>query len=154
MKKKTKRPHRSSQKDAMGHAHTPTLFSHLLKSVPATLGIGATLLLLLSAIAYFQADPGKWILPFGLLAAAGTALIGGILIARLHKSGALICGLLNGSIVLAFLMLLSLFFARHATGHAWWLALLLHLGFLILSVIGAFCGLPRAHTPKKKRLHL
>ena len=130
------------------------LCSHVLKSVSITLGIGIGLIFILSLLAYFMQDPNRFVRPLGLLGAAITAFAGGIASGRLHKHSALLCGLLNGSVTMGILMLVSLFFVQHASNDPLWLSALLHVVFLLLSVLGAFVGLPRMNVKKKKKTHL
>ena len=129
-------------------ASSSLLMRNAAKSFLLSLATGAILLLLFSLIAYFQADPSVLILPLGLAAVGLTGFLGGVFLVRLHKHSALICGLLNGTLVEAFLLLLSLFFSKHASGYSLPVALLIHAGFLLLSVLGAFLGLPK---PEKKK---
>ena len=122
---------------------------HILKALSVTLGTGLLLILALSLALYFSPNPSPMILPAGLVAAALTALIGGFVAARLHGHGALLCGLINGTALLAIMLLLSLPFARHASGYSTLISCLLHAAVPVLSVTGAYLGL--RHTPKKKK---
>ena len=149
--------HRSNIRHHIGtssstESSASALFSHSLRSALITLIIGGAVITVLSLFAYFTENPSAFVLPFGILGAALTAFIGGVVSARLHKHSALLCGMLNGLTVLTILMLLSLFFSPYASGHSLLLSSVLHTAFLFLSVIGAFCGLPRAREKKKKRM--
>ena len=129
----------------------PQLFlSHLLKGLLIALGMGTLILLSLSLVAYFCADPAPLILPLGLAGAGATALIGGFSTTRLHKHAALFCGLCNGCLLLSVMMILSLFFTKDAVGYSTGMSCLLHMGIPVLAVVGAYLGLPKS-TPRKHR---
>ncbi len=136
-------------------AHTdrsPASFlKNAFRSVWITWVIGAGLIFLCAFPAYFSQDPSRLIRPLGIFAAYLTAFIGGIVTGRIHRHSALPCGTFNGSVLLGCMLLLSLFFRKEASYDPFWISVLLPCGILILSVLGAFCGLPRARSPKKRR---
>lgn len=115
----------------------------LLKSVAASLISALLSLFLLSTVAYFSKDPTALLLPLGLVAAAISALIGGFTAVRIHRKSALLCGLCNGCTVMAIMLVLSLFFRSATSAHTPLVSCLLHAGYLLLSVLGAFAALPR-----------
>ena len=117
---------------------------HLLKSLLLTLGIGIASTLICSLGAYFYPDPNRLTLPLGLAASGLTAFLGGMITSRIHRHSALLCGLLSGSLFNALMMLLSLCFASEAQGYTALISALLHAGFLLLSVAGAYLGLPKS----------
>lgn len=121
---------------------------HLGKSLVITLIAGTALLLIGSLIAYFTPDSNTLIRPIGMVAAALTALIGGFAALRIHRHAALMCGLLNGSLTTALMILVSLFFKDYSSGYSTGISCLLHTAFLLLSVAGAYLGLKR--KPKRK----
>ncbi|MBQ8440059.1 MAG: TIGR04086 family membrane protein [Clostridia bacterium] len=128
---------------------SPALWvKHLGKSLLFTVLSGFGILLILSLIAYFYKDPNALILPLALAGAALTAFLGGIWAVRIHGHSALICGLLNGCLLMGLMMLLSLFFTDRGAGYSTGIACLLHAGVPFLSVLGAYSGLRR--SPKKK----
>lgn len=129
-----------------------TLLAHTVRSTLITLLFGGAIIVTLSLLAYFIEAPNTFIRPLGILGAALTAFLGGITSARLHKHSALLCGMLNGLSVMAILMLISLFFSSYASDDPIWLSLILHVVFLLLSVVGAFCGLPRMKEKRKKQI--
>ena len=132
------------------HAHgteVKNLPRDLCKSTLITLGLGALLLLVASLLLSFTADPLPLTLPVGMGIAAITAFLGGWVALRIHGQSALLCGLCNGSICLAVFLLLSLGIKELAS-HSSTLSLLLHLGFPLLSVAGAYAGRP---SPKKRK---
>ncbi|MBR2927103.1 MAG: TIGR04086 family membrane protein [Clostridia bacterium] len=131
------------RKDADAKNGAP-LLGHAVKCLPITFGLGLLILLGFSLIAYFMENPLDWILPFGLASAALTAFFGGFVLARMHRHSALLCGLLEGSLTGGVILLLSLFFVKHATAYSTWLSCLIHAGFLLCSVLGAYAGLPRS----------
>ena len=138
-----------SKKRNAPHAGSAGLALHVLKSVGISL-LTALFSLFVSSVALgFSEDPASFLLPVGLLCAAITALVGGFSAVKLHKKAALICGLSNGCAMLAILLAVSLFFCGAASGYSPWISCLLHLGYLLLCVLGAFAALPGRGTPKK-----
>ena len=105
-----------------------------------TLGIGVTLLLSGAILAYFQEDPNQWIVPFGYAAIALTAVSGGYAAGKLHGKAPFTAGLINGALLLAVMLPLSLCFGSLASGHSPLLSVLLHGAVLICSVLGATMG--------------
>ena len=121
-----------------------------LRTLLWSIGVGALLCVAAALGAYFSPDPTRMILPLGLAASALTALLGGVISIRTHGHGALIAGLTNGALLMALMILGSLFCKPLATGYAAWLSLLLHALFLLLSVIGASVGRRRTPKPRKR----
>ena len=148
--KKTKLAKRKApQHNTSPAEETPVLWiKHLCKSFLITIASGFGLLLALSLAAYFYSDPNLLIHPMALIVAGLTALIGGIAAVRIHGHSALICGLLNGCILLGVMLLLSLFFKGQGIGYSAGVSCLLHAGIPVLSVAGAYLGLRR--SPKKR----
>ena len=139
-------PHREATTDA-----APALLSkHLIKSVGFTMGVGALLILIAALAAYFSPDPDALIKPLAITAAGVTAFVGGVIAVKIHGGGALICGLLNGSVFMTLMMLLSLCFARYSSGYSAGLSCLLHAGFVILSIAGGYVG-NKKKKPKKRK---
>lgn len=124
---------------------------HLGKSLLITLSAGLGILLVFSLIAYFYTDPNPLILPLALSGAGLTALISGVITVKIHGHAALICGLLSGSLLLCIMMLLSLFFTKEGLGYSTGVSCLLHTGVPILSVIGAYLGLPKKALKKHRK---
>ena len=122
---------------------TPRL---LLKGSAVTVGIGFAMTVVASLIAYFSADPNTMIQPLAWGASALTALMGGFLTVRFHKHSALICGLFSGGALTCIMILASLFLKSYASGYSVLMSTLLHTGFILLSISGAFLGLKK---PKK-----
>lgn len=123
---------------------SPALWvKHLSRSMLVTLAAALVLTLGSSLIAYFTPNPNALVRPLSFVAAALTALIGGFAAVRIHKHAALLCGLLNGSLATALMMLVSLFFTAHSSGYSAGISALLHAAFILFSVAGAFLGLPK-----------
>ena len=116
----------------------------VLRSFLISVGIGAVLILLFSIGAYFLPDPDPMIHPFAYAAAGLTALIGGIVAGKIHGSAPAVCGLVNGSLLVALMLLLSLFFRSFSSGYSAWVAALLHAAVPLLSFLGAVIGVRRA----------
>lgn len=150
------------QKRAKSSAHTSKSISgkdisslprDLCKSVLLTLAMGAILIFVTSLLLSFTADPLRWAAPLGVAVSAVTAFLGGVAAIRLHGQSALLCGLCNGSICLVLLLLMSLGFREYTSQSSPVLSLLLHLGFPLVSVAGAYAGRPSPKRPRKKRKH-
>ena len=105
-----------------------------------TLGIGILLLLSGAILAYFQEDPNQWIMPLGYAAVFITALGGGYAAGRLHGKAPFTAGLINGALLLAVMLPLSLCFGSLASGHSMVLSALLHGAVPICSALGATAG--------------
>lgn len=127
--------------------HSPALLAKDVgKGLLITVGIGVLLTLVGALIAYFCADPIALIPPLSLIAAALTSFLGGLISARIHGQASLLCGLLNGTLLMALMIFTSLFFRAYASGYTGWLSCILHVGVLLLSVLGGFVA---QHKPAK-----
>ena len=116
---------------------------HLTKSLLITLAASLILMLGGSLIAYFTPDPNALVRSLSLACAALSALIGGFAAVRIHRHAALLCGIFNGSLATALMMLLSLFFTSYASGYSAGVSAMLHAAFILFSVAGSFWGCPR-----------
>lgn len=123
----------------------------MVKSTGYTLLIGILTLLVCSLLAYFREDPNAWVQPLGILCCVVTALGGGFAAIRIHRHSALLCGLLNGCILLAFMLLLSPTFKAFSSQYSLILCLLFHIAVPLLSILGAFLGIPRKRSVKKHK---
>ncbi len=143
-----KRPAHPTQEDNS----SPALwFAHLARALLFTAGIGALLCVVASLIAYFTTDPDRWIRPLGLCASYLTALLGGAAATRIHKRSALLCGLLLGCACTVLMLLPALLLKPLSSGYSPMVSCLLHTGFFLCSVAGAYLGLPRVEKSKKRR---
>ncbi len=132
-------------------APTALFLRHIGKSLAITLLAAAVLLLATSLAADFLPDPAVAIPPMALLAAALTAMIGGFSAARIHGHAALLCGLTNGTLFMAGMILVSLFLHPYASGYGALESCLLHVGFPLCSVVGAYLGVRRPTARKKRK---
>ena len=81
-----------------------SVWQSCLKALPITLGVGLLLLLLCTAILLTTEDPNRFSGAVGIAVLCGTALLGGMIVTRLHdRRSALLCGLAEG--VALFLVL-------------------------------------------------
>ena len=140
---------KSGAKKASSTAESPAKLwcIHLAKAFLIALTAGAFLLLVGTAVAYFTPNPTDWITVFGLAAAVVSALVCGYAARKLHGHAALLCGLYAGSALLLLLLLGSLFFGAYTSGYSAWLSCLLHVGIVVCTTVGAYCG----NCTKKKR---
>lgn len=120
-----------------------------LRSFLWTLAFAAGLLLVASLAVCFLPDPDPAIQPLALLIAFLTAFVGGVIAGRTHRSAPALCGPVNGCLLLALMLLLSLFFRSMAFGYSIGIALLLHALILLFSLAGALLGVKR--KPARKR---
>lgn len=116
----------------------------VLRAFLISVGIGAGLILLFSIVAYFLPDPNPMIRPLAYTAVGLTALLGGTVAGRLHRGAPAVCGLINGILLLALMLLLSLFFRSLASGYSAWISALLHAAIPLLSFVGALIGVRHA----------
>lgn len=113
-----------------------------------TLAIGAGAVLVGSVFLAFLPDPAPLTTPVGLLAAMLTALLGGVAAGKIHRTAPAVCGLLNGALLLAVMLLCSLFFGKNAAGYSTGTAILIHAAIPLLSVFGALLGVRK--KPRKR----
>ncbi len=140
-------PRRKSQDAPRSFLPKSTVKAYLI-----TLAIGAGLILIASLILSLLSDPIPLIRPLSLLSCGITALAGGFVTGKLHGSAPAVCGLSNGALLLATLLLLSLFFRSLGNGYSVWLSLGLHLSVLLLSLAGALLGIRKpAPLPRRRR---
>ena len=148
MKQATRRPtakkrhstHRS--KKSAPESTSPASFArHIGKSLFLCVAFAAVLSLVSSLAAYFSPDPDRLTQPLGIAVSALTAFFGGVIAIRIHGRSALLCGLCNGSALMLLMILTSLFFRTYASAYSSLVSALLHVGFLLLSVAGAFVGM-------------
>ncbi len=111
-----------------------------LRSFLWTLLFAAGLLLIASLAVYFLPDPDPAIQPIALIIAFLVAFVGGIISGRIHRAAPALCGPLNGCLLLALMLLLSLFFRNLSFGYSVGVALLLHALVPLLSLMGALLG--------------
>ncbi len=150
--KRTSRPshaHRSAAR--RNETDTPGFSRTAAKGFLITLGIGAALLLAAALCVYFLPDPSPAIRPTGVAVALLTALAGGYVSGKLHGHAPALCGLLNGALLSALMLLLSLFLRSDAAGYSAWISALLHAMIPLCSVVGAMMGVRKKSTPKRRR---
>ncbi len=114
-------------------------------------GAGAVLILIASAAANFTPDPGRMIRPLAVAAAALTYLFAGWIAAKLRPDAPLAAGTVNGLILSAISLALSLCFRKTATALPAYAAALIHAGMILLSLLGAYLYLLKERKPKKKK---
>ena len=126
----------------------------ILGTLLLTLAVGGGVLLLSALILSFVPDPLSLALPAGLLCTALTALAGGFFATRVYHLAPLGAGLINGILITALSLLLSLLFAKnadcYATGYSAAVSALLHAGAVGLSIGGAFLG-AQEKSPVRRR---
>ena len=99
-----------------------------------------TLLFAAGLAVYFLPDPDPAIRPVALLISFLVAFVGGVISGRIHRAAPALCGTLNGCLLLALMLLLSLIFRDSAFGYSLGIALLLHALIPLLSLAGALFG--------------
>lgn len=123
----------------------------ILIALGSSVGIGAILILTASAVAQFTPDPGRLILPLAIFAAALTYLFAGVIAAKLNPDAPLAFGTVNGLILSAISLALSLLFRKTASALPAYATALLHAGMILLSLLGAYLFVLRQRKPKKKK---
>ena len=128
-------------------------FKGIVGTLLLSLAVGGGLLLLFSLVLTLTPDPLAFVLPFGLLASAITALLGGFFATRIYHLATLGAGLINGILLLSLALLCSLLFGKnattYATGYSAVVSALLHIALMGFSVGGAFLG-AKEHIPNKR----
>lgn len=136
---------RKSPSKAASSSHT--VFSReTLRAFLITLAIGGGLILVMSLGAYFHPDPDSIIHPLAYVAAALTAFFGGFTAGKLRGNAPAICGLVNGILLTATMLLLSFFFLSESSGYSALVSTLLHTAIPVLSVLGAIAGVRKKET--------
>ena len=113
--------------------------------------IGALLILVASLIANLTADPGRWIRPLAIFAAALTYLFSGMVAARMRQDAPLASGAIIGLLLSACLLILSLFFRKSVPVLPTYAIVLLHAGTILLSLLGAYLVVWKQRKPKRKK---
>ena len=137
-------PHTAQKQSALFSLET-------LRAFLITLAIGAGSILLLSLAAYFYPDPDRITLPLGLIAAALTSFLGGVVAKKRTGLAPALCGLVNGMLLMGLMILLSFFCLPHSHGYSALISTLLHAAVLILSVLGALAGSPKPKAATRSR---
>lgn len=128
-----------------------------LFALPVSLGIGLALLLAMSLAAYSNSDPDKLISPLGISALILTSVLCGFISARRGGRAIALCGLMGGGLFSALLFVLSWLFsdesrASLSLGASNGVSLLLHIGVILLALVGAILSdAIKSSSPKKKR---
>ncbi len=133
--------HTHTKKSAKSAARQEDSFAQkALRAFLWTLLFAAGLLLVASLAVYFLPDPDPAIRPVALLISFLVAFVGGVISGRIHRAAPALCGTLNGCLLLALMLLLSLFFRDPSFGYSLGIALLLHALIPLLSLAGALFG--------------
>ena len=128
-----------------------------LFALPVSLGIGLALLLALSFAAYSNSDPNSLISPLGITALILTSVLCGFISARRGGRAVALCGLMGGGLLSLLLFVISQFFSDESVsslslGADNGISLLLHIGIIILAIVGAILSdAIKNSSPKKKR---
>lgn len=119
-------------------------FSAIVLSV--MLGIIAAVIL------YQTGDPARYVTPVAFSVLYISALTGGFFASKLNGRSALLCGILSGTMILAFIILTSLLVNDHSNADYGVIELVLLYGAVIVcAIIGAFIGTTRKNSKYKKR---
>ena len=116
---------------------------NVLRAFALTLCIGLGMILACSVVAYFLPDPLSAIPPLSYLAMGVTALAGGWIAGKLQGGAPLIVGLINGMLLIAAALIVSLFFRSLSSGYSAPFSALLHAAVPLLSFAGALIGTKR-----------
>ena len=129
-----------------------SIFRSTLRGYLYSLGIGAVMTLILSFLVYSLADPNRYILPVSFCILYISALFGGFLSAKINRGSALLCGLLNGVMLIVTMLLISfLLSGTYSADYTPGLAVGLRGIAILLSVLGAMIGTHKtSKKPKRK----
>lgn len=146
------RQHSKKRTPAKSPATEGAIFTkQTFKAFLITLAIGAGLILTLSLGAYFHPDPDSIIRPLALIAAALTAFFGGFTAGKLRGGAPAICGLINGILLTAVMLLLSLCFRAYSSGYSQLVSTLIHAAVPVLSFAGALLGTKKSIKTTRRR---
>jgi hypothetical protein len=152
--KKIPKKYKRSQKQKSAGTQSSLFLKSTLGTLLLSLAVGGGMLLLSSFALTFTPDPLSLALPAGLLSAALASFMGGYFATRIYHLPALSAGLINGILLTALSLLLSLLFVKNAycysTGYSAAVSALLHTSIVGLSIGGAFLG-GRERMQRKRR---
>lgn len=116
-----------------------------------TVSLGTALLVTFSLAAYLTPDPDTLVMPLGLIAAALTSFLGGMIATCIHKHHApLPAAMTNALLFSALMILLSIPLSPLASGYSALICALLHAAVFALGALGAIVA-SRPAKPKKAR---
>ena len=128
------------------------IFPSTLRGYLVSLAILAAMTLVFSFVVYSLADPNRYILPVSFCILYISSLLGGFFSAKFNRGSALLCGLLNGAMLLATIFLVSLCFGGvHSADRSLGLSVGLRGIALLLSVLGAMIATHKRPPKKRKR---
>ncbi len=117
-----------------------------------SLGIGALLTIVLSALVYSLSDPNRYITPVSFCILYISALLSGFLSSRFNRGSALLCGTLSSLMLLITMFLISLFFGgSFSADYSISLAVGLRGIAVALSIVGAMIGSHKSPTKRKRK---
>ena len=136
-------------------------FSHLLRTLPLSVGLTAVLglgcLTAAALVAHRSPDPTSVARPLALAALAVTSLVGGIIAGRRYREATVMSGLMAGGVLTVLLLLVSLITVSEGDLASPVLTWLSRLGIVLLHVLGGRLARPRtpapAHTAGGHRTH-
>lgn len=142
----------ASRQKEKSRQNTSLCASDAFKTFLLTLFLAAVGTVVASLAAYFTADPDVLTKPLGLAVCALSALIGGWIAGKKNGSAPAVCGTVNGLLLVAAMLLASLFFRENASAYPAWISALLHAGVILLSIAGAILGTRKkpSRAPKRK----
>lgn len=123
----------------------------LLRALCLSVGIGAVLILCVSLILSLTPDPGKYIRPAALICAGITFFCAGLISGKKVPESAVSAGAVNGLLLSALTLLLSVLFHRSGSGYPAWAVVLLHTATILLSLLGAWLSARKPKGGAKKR---
>ena len=106
-------------------------------------------LVILSLIAYKNADPTKLIRPFSYTALCASAFVFGFTSSKLREKQGALVGLLSGLVLCLIVFAVSSAIGRSETPLE--MALCLYFAMLALATIGGLAGMQKKHKKKRRR---
>ena len=151
-RKKAARRGGRSPSDSENATAFPALAKSVLTALPITAALGLLLLFLATALLLLTKDPDRYHTVAALVVLYVTAFCGGAIATRLHhRRSFLLCGLLEGVLLVLLLALIALFLPdawKHGDTGA--RALGLRAAVILIAPIGAFLA---TRQKKQKRRH-
>lgn len=146
MKKSDNRKKKPATRNSAG----TSVRKRMLRSFFLSAGIGALLILAASLALSLTPDPGVYIRPAALVCCGVTFLCAGLTAGKAIPETPVSAGAVNGLLLSALMLALSLLFRGYGSAYPAWVVVLLHTAAILLSLLGAMLS-GRARKSQKPR---
>jgi len=128
-----------------------SMVKHALVGSGAAMLCSVILSVVAALIAYGTADPNRFTTPLALCALYLSAIFGGVIAIRLHRTDTLLCGGISGGVLMLLHLLLSCFLPQGFDKPLpLLLLLLLRLLTIVAAILGAYIGFPREKRRRRR----